>query len=66
MAKRVLGILTLLLFVAVIASGQSVPPPPPPPPPAPPSIPIDGGVIGLLLAGVAYGARKLYSKEAAE
>lgn len=32
----------------------------PAPGPAPPAIPIDGGVIGLLLVGLGYGARKLY------
>lgn len=31
-------------------------------PPAPPATPIDGGLSLLLLAGGAYGAKKIYDK----
>ena len=31
-----------------------------PPPPPPQDIPLDGGLISLLAAGIAYGGRKLY------
>ncbi len=34
----------------------------PPPPPDPEAIPIDGGLGFLLMAGMAYGARKLHLK----
>lgn len=58
-------ILTLILTAVnlVIFAG----PPPPPPPgvgPAcwpPPCIPIDGGITLLMVAGAAYGAKKLYN-----
>lgn len=31
-----------------------------PPPPPPQDIPIDGGLLALLIAGVVYGGRKFY------
>ena len=34
----------------------------PPPPPAD-AIPIDGGLISLVIAGAAYGARRLYKQQ---
>jgi len=33
-----------------------------PPPPKPKAIPIDGGLVTLVIAGVAFGAKKLYSQ----
>lgn len=57
-------LIMLVLTVALVA-GSTVAfcQPPPAPPPAPPgSVPIDGGVLALLVAGVAFGARKLYNK----
>ena len=42
------------------------PPPPPPPDPdcwPPPCIPIDGGIIFLIAAGVALGGKKLYNSQ---
>jgi hypothetical protein len=36
-----------------------------PPPPPPPSVPIDGGVLALLVAGLGYGAKKLYNAKEA-
>ncbi len=57
----VLLLLLLLLFEPgffnfVFAQGG-----PPPPPPEP--IPIDGGIGALIVAGVGYAAKKLYSSK---
>ena len=58
-----------LIFLFVLAFGQtlfSAPPPPPavnPPCWPPPCIPIDGGITALIAAGAAYGAKKLYDKK---
>lgn len=57
-----------------IAAGPSGPPGPPtgggPPCWPPPCVPIDGGLSFLLIAGVAYGGKKVYDiskdKEKAE
>ncbi|MFN8285145.1 MAG: hypothetical protein U0V74_00230 [Chitinophagales bacterium] len=66
MKKRHLQYLLLVALVicagAVFAQGGP-PPPPPPPAPPPPNTPIDGGVFLMLAAGLAYGAKKLYSKD---
>lgn len=43
----------LLLLFPLITMAQ-VPPPPPPP-----GLPIDGGLLFLLIAGVAYGVKKI-------
>ncbi len=60
---KYLPYLATMAFVAVAAFSYGAPPPPPPPPPPPgPGIPIDGASIALLGAGLAYGAKKLYSK----
>jgi len=48
------------VLIAMQVFGQSVPPPIPPPPP--PGLPIDGGVLFLLLSGLVYGVRKIRSK----
>lgn len=63
--KRVLYI---CLFLFVLSGSQTIfsaPPPPPstnPPCWPPPCIPIDGGISALIVAGAAYGAKKLYEK----
>ena len=51
--KKLASLLLLLLFpLIMIAQG-------PPPPPPPPGLPIDGGLLFLLMAGIAYGVKKL-------
>ncbi len=45
----------LLLLFPLIMIAQSLPPLPPPPP----GLPIDGGLLFLLIAGVAYGVKKI-------
>ena len=50
--KKLASLLLLLLFpLTMIAQG--------PPPPPPPGFPIDGGLLFLLIAGMAYGVKKL-------
>lgn len=50
--KILLSMIAVLLLFPVM--GQ---------PPAPPATPIDGGLSLLLLAGGAYGVKKLYDKK---
>jgi hypothetical protein len=66
--KRLTYILT---FFLCLGFGQLISAPPPPPatkPPCwpPPCIPIDGGISALIVAGAAYGAKKLYNKKKKE
>lgn len=51
---KIAGVLPLLMLVLVpvVAQGQG----------APPATPIDGGLSLLLVAGGAYGAKKIYEK----
>ena len=53
MRKIVVIILLLLFPLITMAQG------PPPPPPPPPGLPIDSGIVYLLLLGVAFGIRKV-------
>tara|TARA_R110001632_G_scaffold10544_8_gene38976 strand:+ start:9654 stop:9827 length:174 start_codon:yes stop_codon:yes gene_type:complete len=55
MKRKYLLTLTLVLFFTIITSAQA----PPPPPPPPPGLPIDGGIAFLIIAGVAYGIKKI-------
>jgi hypothetical protein len=55
---KTLTLFTALLFSA-IAFGQMIPPGPSVPPPPPPGLPIDGGLIFLIISGAAYGVAKL-------
>lgn len=52
-----------LLPSLVFAQGGGPAPPAPPPPPPPPGVPIDGGVVGLLVAGIGYGVKKIYNRK---
>jgi len=54
--RKIVAIILLLLF-PLITMAQEGPPPPPPPPP--PGLPIDSGIVYLLLLGVAYGISKV-------
>lgn len=59
----------ILVIFFVLVCGQTLFSAPPPPPPVnppcwpPPCIPIDGGISALIIAGAAYGAKKLYNKK---
>ena len=53
MRKIVTIILSLLFPLITMAQVQ------PPTPPPPPGLPIDSGIVYLLLLGVAYGIRKV-------
>lgn len=58
--KKLASLLLLLLFpLIMIAQGTGLPGPGPPPPPTPPGLPIDGGLLFLLIAGIVYGVKKL-------
>jgi len=57
--KKVLGILTVLAILMLSPEFMESAIAQPPPPDVDPEVPIDGGLTALLLAGLAYGARKL-------
>ncbi|WP_139958719.1 PID-CTERM protein-sorting domain-containing protein [Flavicella sediminum] len=48
----------VLVFIGMNTTFAQGPPPPPPPP----GLPIDGGIIGLLLLAIGYASKKIYSK----
>ena len=51
--RKIVAIVLLLLF-PLITMAQG-----PPPPPPPPGLPIDSGIVYLLLLGVAFGISKV-------
>ncbi len=51
-------IITFTLFPSFLPEAIGQPPPPPPE-----DIPLDGGLLFLIAAGVLYGGRKLYKSE---
>ena len=56
MEKRKNIALFIMLLFTFSVSAQIVPPSIPPPPP--PGLPIDGGILLLLLCGAAYGIKQ--------
>ena len=50
------AILIVVLFFSFLTEVTAQPTPPPPKP----GLPIDGGVIGLLILGVGYAVKKIY------
>lgn len=54
--------LTLLAFIIfpVVACFAAPNDPPPPTPPPPPGLPVDGGIVALLIASLGYGIYKVY------
>jgi hypothetical protein len=56
-------LVTLAFLLSGVTAGVSQPPPPPSGTPScwpPPCIPVDGGISLLVLAGAAYGAKRIY------
>ena len=49
----------ILAIFAVFATNLSMAQGPPPPPPP---LPIDGGVLGLLILGAGYAVKKIYDR----
>ena len=54
-------ILTLCILALTFSVSSQVAPPPIPPPP-PPGLPIDGGILFLLVSGIIYGIKKSIKK----
>lgn len=54
---------TVWLFVALLFVIPTVFAADPPPPTPPPGLPIDGGVLALLVAGLFYGVKKSFKKK---
>ncbi|MEA2041381.1 MAG: hypothetical protein U9N85_02355 [Bacteroidota bacterium] len=61
MRRKILSALFVFLFMALPALIYTAAAQPPPPPPEP--IPLDGGLSALIVAGLAYGARRLYKQQ---
>jgi len=53
-------IIIALFILTVDMQAQGIDPTPPTPPTA--NVPIDGGISGLIAAGLAYGAKKLHDR----
>jgi hypothetical protein len=60
MFKKKVFITFIVIIFSIQMFGQAVPPPIPPPPP--PGLPIDGGVMYLLLGGLIFGIKKINDK----
>ena len=53
-------VLALLFTVPALFAVQELPPPAPL---GPPGLPVDGGVLALLVAGLFYGVKKSFNKK---
>lgn len=60
--KKLASILFVLISFACTAQGGPPTLPPPGPPPPPPGLPIDSGVLLILVLGILYGAIQLVKK----
>ena len=58
MKKFIVLLLLFIVFPLFIQTAIAQPPPPPPQ-----DIPIDGGLLFLLIAGAIYGGRKFYKNK---
>ena len=61
-ALLIFSLVFTLLVLPILVKDASAQPPPPPTQ----EIPIDGGLFLLIVAGAAYGARKLYKQQKEE
>ena len=50
--------ITLVLLLVLLSNNILIAQGPPPPPP-PPGLPINGGLVGLILAAIIYGVKKI-------
>ena len=55
-------LITLLALILIPMAGCFAAPndPPPPTPPPPPGLPVDSGIVALLIVSVIYGLYKVY------
>ncbi len=49
----------LFMFFNLILAQAQTPPPPPPPLPPPPGLPVDNGIMFLIVAALIYGVYKV-------
>lgn len=59
MKMQNMKILTSLLFLLISFVGVAQTMPPPPQPPPPPGLPIDSGILAMMVLGLFYGVYKL-------
>jgi hypothetical protein len=59
MKMQNMKILTSILFLLISFVGMAQTMPPPPQPPPPPGLPIDSGVLVVMVLGVFFGVYKL-------
>ena len=57
--KKLASLLLLLLFPLIMIAQNHPPTPTQNMTPTPPGLPIDGGLLFLLMAGIAYGVKKV-------
>ncbi len=60
--KTILALVAMFLCFLAQAS-PSNPPPPPTPPPPPPGLPLDQGLVFLVLAAIIYGIYKIIQNQ---
>jgi hypothetical protein len=63
MKQKKTYILLLLTIAPMLFAMSSQLPDGPPPPTPPPGLPVDGGVIALVVAGIFYGVKKNFKKK---
>jgi len=59
MKLRCLVIIAIIIIFPQVINGQVVPPPVPPPPP--PGLPINGGILFLIISALIYGVKEIKS-----
>lgn len=57
--KSFLLVVALFFTMSALYAVEVTPPPPTPPP----GLPVDGGVLALLVAGLFYGVKKSFNKK---
>jgi len=58
MVNKYLKAVIFLAFIFMVNEVFAGGPPPPPPP-----VPIDGGIIGLMIVAIGFAARKIYNSK---
>ncbi|RYY32652.1 MAG: hypothetical protein EOP46_18460 [Sphingobacteriaceae bacterium] len=57
---RLITLLAFIILPLAVTAAPGSPPPPTPPPPPPPGLPVDGGIVALLIVSLCYGLYKIY------
>jgi len=60
---KILLIIVVVVFITTPSVYAQLLPPAPQSPQGPPQLPVDGGVLALLVAGLFYGVKKSFKKK---